>query len=135
MDSLFAHRAETDGIIVHVQPHFAEEHSNPDDSQWFWHYHVRIENASDRTVQLIDRHWIIVDARGRREDVSGPGVVGEQPVIEPGEAYDYVSGCPLSTPSGQMEGSYGMVDEGGMTFRVAIPTFELLSPASRGRGH
>jgi ApaG protein len=133
--ALFSYAAETDGITVRVQPHYAAHESEPAEGRYMWHYHVRVENGSDRAVQLIDRHWVIIDARGRRQEVAGPGVVGEQPVIEPGGSFDYVSGCPLETPSGQMEGSYGMVDEGGIAFRVAIPAFDLVSPASRRSAH
>jgi ApaG protein len=135
MDQFFSYAAETEGIVVRVQPHYAEEASAPEDERWVWHYHVRIENGGERTIQLVDRHWIIIDARGRREDVSGMGVVGEQPVIEPGDAFDYVSACPLETPSGHMEGSYGMVDEGGVGFRIAIPAFDLVSPSTRRHAH
>ncbi len=135
MERLFAHAAETAGITVRVQPHFAAEHSDPDRGRWAWTYHVRIENGTDRAVQLLDRHWIITDGTGRRTEVEGPGVVGEQPVIAPGESFDYVSGCPLPTPWGRMEGSYGMVAADGSRFRVAIPAFDLVSPQARERFH
>ncbi|WP_448586075.1 Co2+/Mg2+ efflux protein ApaG [Thermaurantiacus sp.] len=127
---MFPFAATTGDITVRVQPTFAPEHSAPALGRWVWRYHVRIENHGAEPVQLIDRHWIIHDARGVREEVAGPGVVGEQPVIPPGGAHDYVSACPLPTPSGTMEGSYGMV-RGRQMFRVAIPLFDLLSPDSR----
>ncbi|WP_448580716.1 Co2+/Mg2+ efflux protein ApaG [Thermaurantiacus sp.] len=135
LDSIFPYAATTEGITVRVQPTFLAEHSRPDQGLWVWHYHVRIENGGTMDVRLLDRHWIIIDGRGVREDVEGPGVVGEQPLIAPGSAHDYVSGCPLSTPSGTMEGSFGMIDGAGRRFRVAIPLFDLVSPHSRRAGH
>ncbi|MGK6321088.1 Co2+/Mg2+ efflux protein ApaG [Sphingomonas sp. DT-204] len=129
MEALFAHAAETRGIAVRVQVSYLAEQSEPARGRWFWAYHIRIENASDRTVQLLTRHWIITDGRGARHSVEGEGVVGEQPVIAPGTSYDYVSGCPLSTPTGSMQGSYHMIDEDGEGFDVAIPKFALLAPA------
>ena len=129
MEALFAHAAETRGIAVRVQVSYLAEQSEPARGRWFWAYHIRIENASDRTVQLLTRHWIITDGRGARHSVEGEGVVGEQPVIAPGASYDYVSGCPLSTPTGSMQGSYHMIDEDGEGFDVAIPKFALLAPA------
>jgi ApaG protein len=129
---LFTAVATTEGITVRVQPRYAGDQSDPDNGHWVWHYHVRIENGSGLRVQLLDRHWIITDGHGERRDVMGEGVVGEQPFIEPGCAYDYVSGCPLATPMGEMRGAFGMQDRGGRRFEVAIPSFHLLSPASRG---
>jgi ApaG protein len=127
---MFPFAATTGDVTVRVQPHYAEDLSAPHEERWMWRYHIRIENHGREPVQLLDRHWIIHDARGAREEVAGPGVVGEQPVIPPGGAHDYVSGCPLPTPSGSMEGSYGMI-AGTRRFRVAIPLFDLLSPDSR----
>jgi ApaG protein len=129
MKALFPHMAETDGITVRVSVSFLAEQSEPAKGRWFWAYHIRIENGRDAVVQLLDRHWSIVDGRGARQDVHGVGVVGEQPVIEPGKSYDYVSGCPLNTPTGAMEGSYHMVHEDGTGFDVAIPRFPLIGPA------
>lgn len=126
---LFGQNAETDGITVRVGVSFLPEQSDVARGRWFWSYHIRIENASGRTVQLLTRHWIITDGRGARHSVEGEGVVGEQPVIEDGGTFDYVSGCPLATPSGTMQGSYLMVDESGLTFHVAIPKFALVAPA------
>lgn len=129
MDALFTHAADTDGVGVRVSVSYLADQSEPGRGRWFWAYHIRIENGSDRTVQLLTRHWIITDGRGARHSVEGEGVVGEQPVIAPGASYDYVSGCPLSTPTGAMQGSYRMVDDEGRTFDVAIPKFALAAPA------
>ncbi|HET8612774.1 MAG TPA: Co2+/Mg2+ efflux protein ApaG [Sphingomonas sp.] len=130
MKALFPHVAETAGITVRVSVSFLPEQSEPARGRWFWAYHIRIENGSERAVQLLTRHWIITDGRGVREEVEGEGVVGDQPLLAPGESYDYVSGCPLATPTGAMEGSYGMVDEAGAAFDVTIPRFPLLAPAT-----
>ena len=129
MDLLFPHAADTDGVIVRVSVSYLADQSEPQRGRWFWAYHIRIENASDRTVQLLARRWVITDGRGARHSVEGEGVVGEQPVIAPGASYDYVSGCPLTTPTGAMQGSYRMIDEDGRTFDAAIPKFALMAPA------
>ncbi|HWK35720.1 Co2+/Mg2+ efflux protein ApaG [Sphingomonas sp.] len=129
MEALFAHAAETHGVAVRVQVSYLAEQSEPGRGRWFWAYHIRIENGSARTVQLLTRHWIITDGRGARHTVEGEGVVGEQPVIEPGGSFDYVSGCPLSTPTGSMQGNYHMIADDGDAFDVAIPKFALLAPA------
>lgn len=126
MNALFAFAATTGAVTVRVNPSFLPEQSDPKTHQYAWMYHVRIENGGDRTVQLIGRHWIITDASGRVEEVEGPGVVGEQPVLPPGMRFDYVSGCRLMTPRGTMEGSYSMSDDGRI-FSVAIPRFTLES--------
>ena len=130
MKALFPFEATTDGITVRVSVSYLPEQSEPRHGRWFWSYHIRIENDGDATVQLLTRHWIITDGRGEVAEVMGDGVVGDQPVIDPGESYDYVSGCPLQTPTGSMEGSYGMVDAGGEPFDVAIPVFPLHAPAT-----
>ncbi|WP_326523519.1 Co2+/Mg2+ efflux protein ApaG [Sphingomonas sp.] len=129
MGALFPHAVETDGVTVRVSVSYLADQSEPQRGRWFWAYHIRIENASARTVQLLTRHWVITDGRGMRHSVEGEGVVGEQPVIAPGDSYDYVSGCPLATPTGAMQGSYRMVDESGESFEVAIPKFALMAPA------
>ncbi len=129
---LFSAVATTEGVTVRVSPSFIADDSDPAGGHWLWHYYIRIENGGGVAVQLIDRHWIITDGRGIRRDVMGEGVVGEQPVIAPGEAYDYVSGCPLATPMGTMRGRFGMVDSGGRRFEVEIPSFDLVSPGMRG---
>lgn len=127
---LFPHLAETQGIIVRVAVSYLADQSSPAASRWFWSYHIRIENRRDDAVQLLARHWVIRDAHGHRHEVRGAGVVGDTPRIAPGESYDYVSGCPLDTPTGSMHGSYHMVDESGSTFDVAIPQFDLDGPAN-----
>ena len=129
MKALFPNVAETQGIVVRVSVSYLPEQSEPRRGRWFWSYHIRIENASDQTVQLLTRHWIITDGRGVRHSVEGEGVVGEQPTIEPGGSYDYVSGCPLATPTGSMAGNYHVMGEDGAGFDVAIPEFALFAPA------
>jgi ApaG protein len=124
---LFPNVAVTRGIAVRVAVSFLPEQSDPRTARWFWSYHVRIENGSDRAVQLLSRSWTIVDGRGTVHDVVGEGVVGEMPLIAPGASFDYVSGCPLDTSSGVMSGSYRMVDADGSAFDVEIPRFQLLS--------
>jgi ApaG protein len=119
---------ETDGIKVSVEPIYLEDQSQPSEDHYVWAYQVTIENRSPQTVQLLNRHWRITDAQGRTEEVRGPGVVGEQPVLRPGESFEYTSGTPLSTPSGIMLGSYEMEAEDGSAFDVAIPAFSLDSP-------
>ena len=129
MKALFPHEARTGDVIVRVSVSFLPEQSEPGRGRWFWAYHIRIENAGDRPVQLLTRHWLITDGRGQRHSVEGEGVVGEQPTIVPGGSYDYVSGCPLATPTGTMQGSYRMIDADGRTFDAAIPKFALMAPA------
>ena len=130
MTALFPYQAATREVTVRVSVAFLADQSSPGAGRWFWSYHIRIENHRDEAVQLLARHWIITDARGNIHEVRGQGVVGETPRIGPGESYDYVSGCPLDTPSGMMAGEFHMVDEQGSTFDIAIPRFELLAPAA-----
>ena len=130
MKALFPHSATTQGVTVRVSVTYLPEQSEPARGRWFWAYHIRLENEGERPVQLLTRHWIITDGRGARHSVEGEGVVGEQPLIEPGASFDYVSGCPLATPSGAMQGSYRMVGEDGRTFDVEIPRFPLHAPAT-----
>jgi ApaG protein len=118
----------TKSITVTVKPVYLEDQSSPDQNHYVWAYHVRIENRGGETVQLRRRHWRITDALGRVNEVRGPGVVGEQPVLHPGESYEYTSGTPLSTPSGIMVGSYEMETGDGHSFAVAVPAFSLDSP-------
>jgi ApaG protein len=125
------YRATTHSIQVDVEPSFMEERSDPARSRYFWAYTVTIENRGERTVQLISRHWKITDGNGRLEEVRGAGVVGEQPVLKPGQRFRYTSGCPLNTPSGFMSGAYRMVDEEGKSFEIDIPTFSLDQPRAR----
>ena len=120
------YEAVTQGIRVSVTPLFLEHES--DDGRYIWAYTVIIANESERTVQLRTRYWQITDAKGRTEEVRGPGVVGETPLLEPGESFTYTSGCPLNEPRGMMVGSYGMVDADGTPFEVDIPAFSLDSP-------
>jgi len=118
----------TRSIKVIVKPYYLDDQSSPTDNHFVWAYHVRIENHGPETVQLRRRHWRITDGMGRQQDVRGPGVVGEQPVLAPGESFEYTSGTPLSTPSGIMTGSYEMETKGGESFAVVIPAFSLDSP-------
>jgi len=127
--ALFPNSAETRGVIVRVSVSYLPEQSEPRRGRWFWAYHVRIENEGPMSVQLLTRHWIITDGRGSCHSVEGEGVVGEQPLIAPGASFDYVSGCPLATPTGSMEGSYHMIGEDGSAFDVEIPKFALIAPA------
>ena len=123
--------ATTHGIRVTVEPRYMEERSDPDAARFFWAYTIEIQNAGDAPVQLLARHWEITDGNGRTETVRGLGVVGEQPVIEPGGAFTYTSGCPLATASGIMVGTYQMVGADGRPFSVSIPAFPLDVPNSR----
>ena len=118
----------TRAITVTVQPIYLEDQSAPDQSQFVWAYHVRIENKGEEAVQLRNRYWRITDALGRVQEVRGAGVVGEQPMLRPGQTFEYTSGTPLPTPSGIMTGSYEMEGSNGEKFSVAIPAFSLDSP-------
>ena len=120
--------AETRDIEVTVKPFFLEDQSAPQESHFVWAYWIRIENRGGETVQLRNRFWKITDALGRVQEVRGAGVVGEQPVLKPGEAYEYTSGTPLGTASGIMVGTYQMEGESGDVFDVSIPAFSLDSP-------
>ena len=122
------YNAATKGIEVTVKPFFLEDQSAPQDGHFVWAYWIRIENRGGETVQLRNRFWRITDGLGRMQEVRGEGVVGEQPVLKPGEAFEYTSGTPLATPSGIMMGSYEMETEGGDLFDVSIPAFSLDSP-------
>ena len=127
------YRAVTRKIEVTVAPRFLAERSSPANGYFFWAYTIDIVNRGDETVQLKTRHWKITDALGRLQEVKGPGVVGEEPVLKPGESYEYTSGVPLPTPSGFMEGSYGMITEDGRTFDIDIPLFSLDTPENGNR--
>lgn len=126
-----AYEAETEGVLVRVRPSYLAGQSDPDGGRWVWAYQIEIVNLSTETVQLMARCWLITDGRGRVEEVRGPGVVGEQPVIKPGESYAYASGCPLGTPTGSMVGHYTMTDPSGRMFEIAIPAFSLDVPGER----
>jgi ApaG protein len=132
MKELFQHAAMTDGVTVRVAVNFLPEQSRIEAGKWFWVYHIRIENDGPQAVQLLTRHWRITDGRGMVNHVEGEGVVGEQPVLLPGQSHDYVSGCPLATPHGSMEGHYTFRREDGLLFEAAIPFFSLAAPATAG---
>jgi ApaG protein len=118
----------TRAITVSVEPIYLEDQSNPEENHFVWAYRVKIENGGAETVQLLRRHWKITDAMGRMQEVEGPGVVGETPVLQPGESFEYTSGTPLPTASGIMVGTYQVETEQGETFDVNIPAFSLDSP-------
>lgn len=130
MKGLFPHAETTRDITVRVSVSYLPEQSEPERERWFWAYHIRIENDGPMAVQLLTRHWVITDGHGARHLVEGDGVVGEQPMIAPGTSYDYVSGCPLSTSTGAMQGSYHMIGEDGSIFDVKIPRFPLVAPVT-----
>ena len=121
----------TEHIRVMVRPEFLENQSQPESGKFMWAYTITVQNHGAEAVTLLTRHWVITDGLGRRQDVRGDGVVGEQPTLQPGEEFEYTSGCPLSTPSGLMQGSYGMVWASGRPFDVTIPAFSLDSPHDR----
>lgn len=123
-------QATTSGIRVEVEARYVPERSQPDEEKWFFAYRVRITNHAEETVQLVSRHWIISDANGRREEVRGPGVVGQQPVLEPGQTFEYTSFCPLGTSFGTMQGTYQMITREGRTFDAEIAPFTLSEPYS-----
>lgn len=125
---MFISEATTRGVKVFVTSTYVAERSAPAERRWFFAYRVRISNTGDETVQLLNRHWVITDADGHVEEVRGPGVVGEQPVLDAGEIFEYTSFCPLATPFGTMEGSYEMVTEKGERFLAAIAPFTLSEP-------
>lgn len=122
------YRCTTRDIEVEVEPFFLPDRSDPDESHFVWGYRVRIVNNSPMRVQLLERYWRITDGLGRVEEVRGEGVVGEQPELNPGDSYQYTSGCPLRTPSGIMLGTYTMETESGERFEVYIPAFSLDLP-------
>ena len=122
------YRAVTRQIEVTVEPNFLPERWSIEKCQYFWSYTIAITNTGDETVQLRTRHWIITDASGRRQEVRGDGVVGEQPVLAPGQRFEYTSGVPLQTASGFMTGRYQMESESGERFEIDVPTFSLDSP-------
>lgn len=119
---------ETAGVVVRVEPRFVPEQSEPDDGRYIWSYAIEIENRSPASVQLLSRFWRITDENGLTQEVRGPGVVGQQPVILPGNTFRYTSMCPLAAPSGVMLGTYSMVDAKGEPFDIAVPAFALESP-------
>ena len=118
----------TNKITITVNPYFLEEQSEPDDQHFVWAYQVTINNLSKEVVKLKNRYWKIIDSNGDKQEVKGEGVVGEQPILNPGEKFEYTSGTPLSTPSGFMEGYYEMEKKNGSIFEASIPQFSLDSP-------
>ena len=125
---MFTSEAVTRGVRVRVRSTYDSERSRPSQNQWFFLYTITIANEGTETVQLLTRHWIITDATGHVEEVRGPGVVGEQPTLAPGESFEYTSGCPLTTPFGTMKGTYQMITQRGERFDAAIAEFELSEP-------
>jgi len=124
------YKATTRNIEVEVEPFYMEERSDPTQNRYVWGYRITIDNQSEDFVQLLSRYWQITDARGRVEEVRGAGVVGDQPRLNPGDSYQYTSGCPLTTPSGIMVGTYTMRSRTGELFEVAIPAFSLDLPGT-----
>lgn len=128
MEDMFSSEAVTRGVRIQVLSEYAADRSDPANSQWFFLYTIEITNEGSEVVQLVSRHWIITDAEGHVEEVRGPGVVGQQPVLSPGESFTYTSGCPLTTPFGKMEGTYQMVTGNGVNFDAKIAPFTLSEP-------
>ena len=125
---MFTSEATTRGIRVRVVSRYSREHSHPEQGRWFFLYTVEITNEGSSTVQLVSRHWIIENADKHVEEVRGPGVVGEQPILAPGESFEYTSACPLGTPFGSMRGTYQMVTDTGARFDAEIAPFRLAQP-------
>lgn len=130
---MLAYETVTDGVLVRVVPEFLDEESDPSRERYVWAYTVDIHNGSDTAWQVMTRHWHIVDAAGRTQAVDGEGVVGQQPMLPPGEGFSYTSGVPLSAASGMMSGSYDLVAPDGTRMTVPIPAFSLDSPFSRAQ--
>jgi len=126
---------QTRNIRVAVKPAFLDDQSDPDEARYLWSYTVTIENTGAETVQLLSRHWHITDGNGQIKEVNGPGVVGAQPVLAPGQKFQYTSGCPLETASGTMSGRYQMMSASGESFEAEIPAFLLESPYERRQIH
>ena len=133
MNSLFQHVAITAGVTVRVSVNFMPEQSRVEAGRWFWVYHIRLENEREDVVQLRTRHWRITDSLGMVNIVDGEGVVGEMPVLQPGQTHDYVSGCELNSNHGSMEGHYTFARQDGSLLEVAIPFFPLAAPAAEMR--
>jgi ApaG protein len=121
----FTSEAVTNNVRVEVASQYAPDRSRPLHNEWFFHYTIRISNEGENTVQLLSRHWIVTDECGKVDEYKGPGVVGEQPVLQPGESFQYTSGCPLHTATGIMRGTYQMINDDGDHFDVEIAPFEL----------
>ena len=125
---MFSSEAVTRGVRVQVLSEYSPERSDPANNQWFFLYTIEISNEGNVPVQLVSRHWIITDAEGHVEEVRGPGVIGQQPVLSPGESFTYTSGCPLTTPFGKMEGTYQMITANAVEFDATIAPFTLSEP-------
>ncbi len=125
----------THEVTVEVTPHYLDDQSSPEDGRYLWAYHVRITNHRQDRVQVLRRHWLITDNLGRRQEVEGAGVVGEQPLLAPGDTFEYTSATPLPTPSGIMLGTYLLEAEDGAQFKVTIPAFSLDSPHDDAQMH
>ena len=130
VNQMYSSEATTRNIRVRVQSQYDPSRSNPNHSQWFFLYTVNVTNEGSETVQLMSRHWIITDGMGKVEEVRGPGVVGKQPVLAPGESFEYTSGCPLTTPFGSMQGTYQMINQAAEKFDIEIAQFILTEPYS-----
>ena len=120
----------TNGIRVIAEPHYVAERSSPDQNYYFYSYHITITNESERSAKLLTRHWIIINSHGDQEEVRGPGVIGKQPDLAPGESFEYTSFCPLDTNFGTMEGTYRMIDRNGTEFDIEIGRFYLVAQMS-----
>lgn len=131
--TLHMYTKTTKDIKVTVLPHYMGDQSEPEENRYFWAYTIQVENHGKETVQLLNRYWHITDGLGRSQEVRGSGVVGAQPVLKPGEAFEYTSGVPLQTPNGIMVGEYEMVGEQGNKLQVAVPAFSLDSPFGMSR--
>ncbi|PJB70509.1 MAG: Co2+/Mg2+ efflux protein ApaG [Alphaproteobacteria bacterium CG_4_9_14_3_um_filter_47_13] len=118
----------TNGITVTVEPTYLADQSEPADSHYIWAYHITIENSSSNAIYLRSRYWKITDSNGITQEIKGDGVIGEQPMLKPGERFEYTSGAPLPTPGGIMVGAYHMQNSNGEAFTVDIPAFSLDSP-------
>jgi len=130
------YEAETSGVIVRVEPQFLSDESEPERNRYIWAYTIEIENRSLETLQLVSRSWRITDANGVTQEVNGPGVVGQQPILAPGQSFSYTSAAPLAAPSGLMLGSYSMIRvDGGEAFDIVVPTFALDSPHEHRRAN
>jgi ApaG protein len=125
---MFFSEATTRNIRVRVESQYDPGRSSPHNSQWFFLYTVSITNEGRDTLRLVSRHWIITDGMGKVEEAEGPGVAGKQPVLGPGQSFEYTSGCPLTTPFGSMHGTYQMVNQGGENFDIEIAPFTLSEP-------
>jgi ApaG protein len=127
-EGMFNSEAVTRGVRIHVTSEYAPEKSQPSKNEWFFLYTITISNEGPETVQLLTRHWVITDGTGHVDEVRGPGVVGKQPILRPGESFEYTSGCPLTTPFGVMEGTYQMITENGDRFDAKVAPFTLSEP-------